>query len=74
MHKELKNHYVRTLATLGFQVINQQKRCTHHFFLGKYFEELSLDRGDWRTPLKAKLISLEGVVDLKELKDYVLLS
>ena len=44
------------------------------FFLGKYFEELSLDRGDWRTPLKAKLVSPKGVADLKELKDYVLIS
>ena len=44
------------------------------FFLEKYFEELLLDRGDWRTPLKAKFISLEGVADLKDLKDYVLLS
>jgi hypothetical protein len=43
-------------------------------FLGIYFEELSLDRGDWRTPLKAKLVSPKGVTDLKKLKDYVLIS
>jgi hypothetical protein len=44
MHKELKNHYVGALATLGLQVINQQKRCYPSlFFPGKYFEELSLD-------------------------------
>uniref|UniRef100_A0A2N9F5C3 RNase H type-1 domain-containing protein n=1 Tax=Fagus sylvatica TaxID=28930 RepID=A0A2N9F5C3_FAGSY len=28
---------------------------------------------DWRTPIKAKLVSPEGVVDLKTLKDYVLI-
>ena len=40
----------------------------------KEFEELSSDHKDWRTPLKAKLISPEGTADLKERKDYVLIS
>ena len=75
MHKELKNHYVGALATLGLQVINQQKRCYPSlFFPGKYFEELSLDREDWRTLLKAKLVSPKGVADLIESKDHVLIS
>ena len=74
MHKELNNHYVGALATLGPQVINQQKRCySSLFFLRKYFEELSLDREDWRTPLKAKLVSPKGVADLKEFKDHILI-
>ena len=43
-------------------------------FLGIYFEELSLDQEDWRTPLKAKLVSPKGVADLKESKDHILIS
>ena len=42
-------------------------------FLGIYFGELSLDREDWRTPLKAKLVSPKGMADLIEFKDHVLI-
>ena len=38
------------------------------------FEELPLGQEDWRTPIKAKLISLTVVADLREIKDYNLIS
>ena len=43
-------------------------------FLGIYFEELSLDREDWRTSLKSKLVCPKGMADLKVSKDHVLIS
>ena len=42
--------------------------------LKEEFEEQHLDAEDWRTPIKAKFMSPEGVADLKTLKDYVLIS
>ena len=42
--------------------------------LKEEFEEQLLDTEDWRTPIKAKLMSLKGVADLKTLKDYVLIA
>ena len=42
--------------------------------LKEKFKEQNLDAEDWRTPIKAKLISPEGVADLKVLKDYVLIA
>ena len=40
----------------------------------KEFEELSLDQEDQRTPIKAKLMSPVVVTDLREIKDYTLIS
>jgi hypothetical protein len=37
-------------------------------------EQHHLDAEDWRTPIKAKLMSPEGVADLETLKDYVLIA
>uniref|UniRef100_A0A2N9FW41 Integrase catalytic domain-containing protein n=1 Tax=Fagus sylvatica TaxID=28930 RepID=A0A2N9FW41_FAGSY len=42
--------------------------------LKKEFEELSLDQEDWRTLIKAKLMSPAVVADLREIKDYTLIS
>ena len=42
--------------------------------LKKEFEELSLDQEDWRVPIRAKLMSLVVAADLKEIKDYTLIS
>ena len=38
------------------------------------FEELSLDQEDWRAPIKAKLMSPVVAADLREIKDYTLIS
>ena len=37
-------------------------------------KEQHLDTEDWRTPIKAKLMSPEGAADLNMLKDYVLIA
>uniref|UniRef100_A0A2N9EJ59 Integrase catalytic domain-containing protein n=1 Tax=Fagus sylvatica TaxID=28930 RepID=A0A2N9EJ59_FAGSY len=42
--------------------------------LKKEFEEPSSDQEDWRAPIKAKLISPTVTADLKEIKDYTLIS
>uniref|UniRef100_A0A2N9HV07 RNA-directed DNA polymerase n=1 Tax=Fagus sylvatica TaxID=28930 RepID=A0A2N9HV07_FAGSY len=42
--------------------------------LKKEFEESSSDQEDWRAPIKAKLISPTVTADLKEIKDYTLIS
>ena len=42
--------------------------------LKKEFEELSPDQEDWRVPIRAKLMSLVVAADLKEIKDYTLIS
>ena len=42
--------------------------------LKEEFEEQHLDAEDWRTPIKAKLMSPKGVADLKTFKDYVLIA
>uniref|UniRef100_A0A2N9FKV6 Integrase catalytic domain-containing protein n=1 Tax=Fagus sylvatica TaxID=28930 RepID=A0A2N9FKV6_FAGSY len=56
-----ENRYADALATLGSQVSFEGSK------------EQNLDAEDWRTPIKAKLMSPEGVADLKVLKDYVLI-
>uniref|UniRef100_A0A2N9GQ00 Integrase catalytic domain-containing protein n=1 Tax=Fagus sylvatica TaxID=28930 RepID=A0A2N9GQ00_FAGSY len=48
--------------------------CLSLDLLREKFKEQNLDAEDWRTPIKAKLISPEGVADLKVLKDYVLIA
>jgi hypothetical protein len=42
--------------------------------LRKEFEELSPDQEDWRVPIKAKLMSPVVAADLREIKDYTLIS
>ncbi len=41
--------------------------------LKKEFEELSPDQEDWRTSIKAKLVSLAVIANLREIKDYTLI-
>ena len=77
------NRYADALATLGSQIslarpkvdvaINQRSVPITDL-LKEEFEEQLLDTKDWRTPIKVKLMSLEGVMDLKTLKDYVLIA
>uniref|UniRef100_A0A2N9EZT3 Reverse transcriptase/retrotransposon-derived protein RNase H-like domain-containing protein n=1 Tax=Fagus sylvatica TaxID=28930 RepID=A0A2N9EZT3_FAGSY len=77
------NRYADALATLGSQIsfeglkvdVTINKRSTPIIdLLKEQFEEQYLDVEDWRTPIKAKLISPEGVADLKTLKGYVLIA
>ena len=77
------NCYADALATLGSQIsfegskvnVTINKRNTPITdLLKEEFEEQYLDAEDWRTPIKAKLMSPEGVADLKILKDYVLIA
>uniref|UniRef100_A0A2N9G420 Integrase catalytic domain-containing protein n=1 Tax=Fagus sylvatica TaxID=28930 RepID=A0A2N9G420_FAGSY len=42
--------------------------------LKKEFEEPSPDQEDWRVPIKAKLMSPTVIADLREIKDYTLIS
>jgi hypothetical protein len=42
--------------------------------LKKEFEELFPDQEDWWVPIKAKLMSPAVVADLREIKDYTLIS
>uniref|UniRef100_A0A2N9GAK8 Integrase catalytic domain-containing protein n=1 Tax=Fagus sylvatica TaxID=28930 RepID=A0A2N9GAK8_FAGSY len=78
-----RNRYTDALATLGSQIsfegpkvdVTINKRSTPIIdLLKEEFEEQHLDAEDWRTPIKAKLMSPEGVADLKTLKDYVLIT
>uniref|UniRef100_A0A2N9HSJ2 Integrase catalytic domain-containing protein n=1 Tax=Fagus sylvatica TaxID=28930 RepID=A0A2N9HSJ2_FAGSY len=75
--------YADALATLGSQVsfegskvdVTIDKRSMPITdLLREKFKEQNLDAEDWRTPIKAKLMSPEGVADLKVLKDYVLIA
>ena len=71
------------LATFGSQIsfegpkvdvtINKRSVPIIDLLKGE-LKEQHLDTEDWRTPIKAKLMSPEGVVDLKTLKDYVLIA
>jgi ribonuclease HI len=77
------NRYADALATLGSQIsfegpkvdvtINKRSMPITDL-LKEEFEEQCHDAEDWWTPIKAKLMSLEGVADLKTLKDYVLIA
>uniref|UniRef100_A0A2N9IKF0 Reverse transcriptase domain-containing protein n=1 Tax=Fagus sylvatica TaxID=28930 RepID=A0A2N9IKF0_FAGSY len=81
--KRCGNRYADALATLGPQIsfegpkvdvtINKRKVSIIDL-LKEEFEERHLDIEDWRTPIKTKLMSPEGVVDQKTLKDYVLIA
>jgi ribonuclease HI len=78
-----ENRYADALATLGSQIAfegeemdvticKKMKPITE--LLKKEFEELSPDQEDWRVPIKAKLMSPAVVADLREIKDYTLIS
>uniref|UniRef100_A0A2N9F8J5 Uncharacterized protein n=1 Tax=Fagus sylvatica TaxID=28930 RepID=A0A2N9F8J5_FAGSY len=78
-----ENRYADALATLGSQVsfegskvdVTIDKRSMPITdLLREKFKEQNLDAEDWRMPIKAKLMSPEGVADLKVLKDYVLIA
>uniref|UniRef100_A0A2N9HR17 Integrase catalytic domain-containing protein n=1 Tax=Fagus sylvatica TaxID=28930 RepID=A0A2N9HR17_FAGSY len=78
-----ENRYADALATLGSQVsfegskvdVTIDKRSMPITdLLREKFKEQNLDAEDWRTPIRAKLMSPEGVADLKMLKDYVLIA
>ena len=78
-----ENHYTDALTTIGSQVsfegpkvdvtINK-KSVPITEVLKKVFEEQHLGCEDWRIPSKIKLMSPKGVPNLKELKDYVLIT
>uniref|UniRef100_A0A2N9IY48 RNA-directed DNA polymerase n=1 Tax=Fagus sylvatica TaxID=28930 RepID=A0A2N9IY48_FAGSY len=78
-----ENRYADALATLGSQmafegeemdvtICKKAKPITES--LRKEFEELSQDQEDWRAPIKAKLVSPADTADLREIKDYTLIS
>uniref|UniRef100_A0A2N9HA43 Integrase catalytic domain-containing protein n=1 Tax=Fagus sylvatica TaxID=28930 RepID=A0A2N9HA43_FAGSY len=78
-----ENRYADALATLGSQIAfegeemditicKKAKPITES--LRKEFEELSQDQEDWRAPIKAKLMSPADTADLREIKDYTLIS
>uniref|UniRef100_A0A2N9FVD9 Integrase catalytic domain-containing protein n=1 Tax=Fagus sylvatica TaxID=28930 RepID=A0A2N9FVD9_FAGSY len=78
-----ENRYADALAALGSQVafegptadVTINKRGTPITdLLREEYEERDCDKEDWRTPLKSKLMSPKDVVDLKALKDFVLIS
>jgi hypothetical protein len=78
-----ENQYADTLATLGSQIAFEGEEMDVTIckkmepiteLLKKEFEELSPDQEDWRGPIKAKLMSLAMVADLRESKDYNLIS
>ena len=74
MHKDMKTAMQEVLKPCVLKSSIKKIDAAIIDLLRKEFEELSSDHKDWRTPLKAKLISPEGTADLKELKDYVLIS
>uniref|UniRef100_A0A2N9ER61 RNA-directed DNA polymerase n=1 Tax=Fagus sylvatica TaxID=28930 RepID=A0A2N9ER61_FAGSY len=78
-----ENRYADALATLGSQITFEGEEMDVTICkkiepitesLKKEFEELSSDQEDWRAPIKAKLMSPVVAADLKEIKDYTLIS
>uniref|UniRef100_A0A2N9INK7 Integrase catalytic domain-containing protein n=1 Tax=Fagus sylvatica TaxID=28930 RepID=A0A2N9INK7_FAGSY len=78
-----ENRYADALATLGSQIAFEGEEMNVTIckktqpiieLLQKEFEELSPDQEDWRIPIKAKLISPTVMADLKEIKEYTLIS
>ena len=76
------NGYADALATLGSQISFERPKVDVTInkrnvpitdLLKEKFEKQYLNAEDWRTRIKAKLMSLEGVAELKTLKDYVLI-
>ena len=77
------NRYADALATLGSEVsfdgpkvdVTIDKRTMQITdMLKERFKEQDFDAKDWRIPIRAKLMSPEGAVDLKVFKDYVLIA
>ena len=77
------NRYADALATLGSQIAfggeemdvticRKTEPITE--LLKKEFEELFTGQEDWRAPIKVKLMSHVVVADLREIKDYTLIS
>ena len=78
-----ENRCADALATLGSQITFEGEEMDVTIckkmepitkLLKKEFEELSPGQKDWRVPIKAKLMSSAVVVDLREIKDYTLIS
>ena len=78
-----ENRYADALATLGSQITFKGEEMDVTLCkkiepitesLKKEFEELSPDQEDWRVPIRAKLMSPVVVADLREIKDYTLIS
>ena len=78
-----ENQYADALATLGSQMAFEGEKMDVTIckkiepitkLLKKEFEEPSPDQEDWRVPIKAKLMSPIVVADLREIKDYTLIS
>uniref|UniRef100_A0A2N9G4I2 Integrase catalytic domain-containing protein n=1 Tax=Fagus sylvatica TaxID=28930 RepID=A0A2N9G4I2_FAGSY len=83
MPKGMRIGYADALATLGSQITFEGEEMDVAIckkmepiteLLKKEFEELSPDQEDWRVPIKAKLMSPAVVADLREIKDYTLIS
>jgi ribonuclease HI len=77
-----ENRYADALATLGSQITFEGEEMDVTICkkiepitesLKKEFEELSSDQEDWRTPIKAKLMSPVVAADLRKIKDYTLI-
>ena len=78
-----ENRYADALATLGSQIAFEGEEMDVTICkkiesitesLKKEFEELSPDQEDWRVPIKAKLMAPVVAADLREIKDYTLIS
>jgi hypothetical protein len=78
-----ENRYADALATLGSQMVFKDEEMDVTIckkiepiteLLKKEFEEPSPDQKDWRVPIKAKLMSPTVVADLREIKNYTLIS
>jgi hypothetical protein len=78
-----ENRYADALATLGSQIAFKGEEMDVTIckktepiteLLKKEFEELSPNQEDWRAPIKANLMSHTVVANLKEIKDYTLIS
>jgi hypothetical protein len=78
-----ENRYADALAILGSQIAFEGEEMDVTIckkmepiieLLKKEFEELSPKQEDWRTPIKAMLMSFAVVADLREIKDYTLIS
>ena len=78
-----ENRYADALAILGPQIAFEGEEMDVTICkkiepitesLRKEFEELSPDQEDWRVPIKAKLMLSTVMADLREIKDYTLIS
>uniref|UniRef100_A0A2N9I2U7 Uncharacterized protein n=1 Tax=Fagus sylvatica TaxID=28930 RepID=A0A2N9I2U7_FAGSY len=78
-----ENRYTDALATLGSQITFEGEEMDVTICkkmepitksMKKEFEESSLDQEDWRVPIKTKLMSPAVTADLREIKDYTLIS